>query len=275
MSDGRPRPRTEDDLRAAYQLAAQDAPQRATVLAGVLEHRDRRQRGFGAPIAGIVAVLAVIGVLVGIALSDSHPRRTTNGAAASPRIGDENVSLHATPSGLASAGASAGGGSANAGSTSTTIGPNVSPSPLIPPIYPSAGHTCAPSEVSVSIVWSAGGNAAYGQITALNTSTAACDLLVKPAVTPLTPSGSPIAVRMVQSQEAALGPQRLLPGATARAQVTWNGWCGIALGNTAQLSWGSGTVTAASSPPDRSQAGHCPANPELATMTSTYFSPLH
>jgi hypothetical protein len=259
--------RTEDDLRAAIAMAAQEAPSAADVRARLAvpsavssPARPPRRWGTWAPLAAAAVVLLAIGVPIAISQSSSTQKSSSNSA-----------------SGLAVAGSSGDkAGESNgfsAGSaTSGPINPNA-PSTGLPSDGPSAGHVCTPTEVSLKLVWATTGASLTGTLTATNISSAACDLLVKPSVTPLGTNGTPLDIQNIASAEAKIGPQQLLPGASTVSTITWNGWCGAAASNQAQVSWGTGTATAAvSGPLNPTCASSNP--PRLYTISSTWFDPL-
>ena len=259
------RPRSEDDLRAAFQLAAQDAPDRDAVLRPI--YAPARPPSFArrfpilAPLGAAAAVLLVVGVVYAVVHSSGPGRNTAASKAEGAAASAFSIPAIGIPSNAA------------VGSASSVPDP-ISSAPAGTD-GPSAGHTCTPDELALSIVWTESGTSLTGTLTAKNKATAACNLLVVPIVVPLDASGQPLDVRNVTTAIGAVGPQRLLPGATAASHLTWSMWCQRTIGGSAQVSWGNGTATA-SVQHDAFTPTHtaCPDNTAASTLSSTYFSPL-
>lgn len=100
--------------------------------------------------------------------------------------------------------------------------------------------TCRPRDLVLSLAWEAAENGALkGTLSASNPTDQPCLLLVKPFVQPDGMDGTPLPTQSAVTMERLLGPDELLPGATATAPVGWYSWCGAAAGRTAHVSWAS------------------------------------
>jgi hypothetical protein len=271
-----PKSRTEDDLRAAFALAAQDAPSGAEVLAKVraAQHGARpvptrsRARGRWAPLAAVAAILIVVGVPVAlIARSDSSNRASSSSGAGGANADVKAAAPEHAASGGATGDAAAESSSAAAGGPGVVVpGPGVS----TPTVYPSAGRTCTPSDVTLTLRWQHDGTSLGGLLQATNHTSAACDLAVKPAIYPVGSDGNRLAVLDAVSAEGYVGPTRLLPGATTSSTLSWTGWCGPAASTTAQVDWGAGVATVTVSGPTTPS---CVPN-GATNISSTWFTPL-
>ena len=226
---------TEDDLRAAFQLAAQDAPSTDDVLARL--RAAEAPNAFAAPgarasrvrqwlpVAAVAAVVIAIAVPVGFAISSGGSGSKASSGSAS--FGDR---LAAPEAGASSAASAAAG--AESGPGSVVGGPvagGSDPSPLLPGGSGTAGPSgpvCTPADVDLALTWSEDNGRLTGVLTATNHSSAACDLAVKPAIYPLGTAGTRLPVQNVASAEGYAGPSGLAPGASATSTVTWMSWCG-------------------------------------------------
>lgn len=107
-----------------------------------------------------------------------------------------------------------------------------------PPALPVANSTCRPTDLTLSLVWTAEPSGALkGTLTATNPTQRACLLLVKPFVIPEGADGTPLPAVTVTTMEGRFGPDALLPGGTATAPISWFTWCGAAAGRAAAVGW--------------------------------------
>lgn len=250
-----PTDRLEDDLRAAFARAALNAPDRVQVLATVAArrrgaagrpHRSRRWLPLVAAIAAVGAVVVPLVLLIG-PRDGNHPTASARNAA----VGATGV----TAPGVAATGAP------TAGATPSTALSDSGPAAV--------GELCTPAQVSLTLAWTASDSALAGSLTATNHDPSACELLVKPIITPLADNGTPLGVPNVISEEANIGPGRLRPGASATSKILWRGSCGAPV-HAVQVSWGTGPVTVMAT--GRSTAP-CTSAP-TESITSNWFSPL-
>jgi Protein of unknown function (DUF4232) len=270
-------PRSEEDLRAAFRLAAQDAPSSEDVLAKLraaqapdpfAPARVKRSRiRQWLPIAAVAAVVIAIAVPVGFAISDGG-----NGSSSSASDAFAAPGKAAAP-GASSAGASSaasgeivepGSGGAVGGPTDTAPVNPIVPSPT------SAGALCLPTDVTLTLTWTSSGSGLVGTLTANNTGGIACDLAVKPAIYPLGANRVRLDVPNITSAEGYAGPTRLLPGATASSTLSWNSWCGPKADSGAQVDWGSGPATVTVNGPTSPSC----VNGKSGNISSTWFGPL-
>jgi hypothetical protein len=271
----RPRPmtRSEEDLRAAFRLAAQDAPATEDVLAKMRAAQTRdlfappraprsRVRQW-LPIAAVAAVVIAIAVPVGFAVSDSG-----NGAKSS----SAGESFAASAPAAAGASSAAGGEIAGPGAVGGPI--NTAPvSPVTPGPSPAAGPVCTTDELALTMTWTAAGAGLRGTLTARNIGGIACNLAIKPAIYPLGPDRVRLNVSTVMTAEGYAGPSLLQPGATASSTITWNSWCGAPADSGAQIVWdgqGEGPATiSVIGPTSPSCVGG-----KSGSISSTWFGPL-
>ena len=263
----RQRPRSEEDLRAAFQLAADNAPDRETVLRGV--YGQARPRSFArrfpilAPVGAAAAVLLVAGFVFAVVHS-AGPGQSLSSAKGAANAAAGVAGPFLVPSANANASSSAAINVPSYPAPATGSGTSAS---LV--------GVCTPSDVTLTIVWTQAGTNLNGTLSAKNTASAACGLRVAPTVTPLGVDGQPLDVRNVAPTDAPTGPKQLEPGATATSHLTWAMWCQRGVGGSAQVNWGTGAATAdvqhAKFTPTSTA---CPDNTESSTLTSTYFSPL-
>lgn len=274
------RPRTEDDLRAAFTLAAQDAPSSDDVLAAVRAattsrttravRRERLRRW--APIAAVAAVVVAVAVPVGIAISDD---KSGSASASSGTAYDLNGKAAAPEAAGSSAAAATAAGSVGSAGPGVVGGPINSPDPQgpesIPASAPSAGRTCAPADLTMTLSWTSGANGLTGVLEVINHTGGDCDLAVKPAVYPLDGAGHRLAVSNINSAEGYAGPQRLLSGAEATSTITWTNWCGAKAAARVEVDWGSGvgTIDVAAGPTTPACVSGAPTS-----ISSGWFTPL-
>jgi hypothetical protein len=267
--------RTEDDLRAAFALAAQDAPNPLEALAKLAdaERTDRVRgsrrtnwRGRWVPLAAVAAVVLAIAVPVAlIAHSSSNDRKASSASAAQGGAEHDAAIAPSAAAGAAAAGSTGPAATSTAGPTSVAT-----PGPVLPPPPVSGGPLCTPADVSLSLTWRSVGSALAGILTATNHTGAACDLAVKPAIYPLDTGGQRLDVLDAATDEGYAGPTQLAAGARTSSTLSWNGWCGAKAGSTAQVEWGAGTATATVAGPT---TPGCVRN-GATNITSTWFSPL-
>jgi hypothetical protein len=248
--------RTEHELRAALDLAADDHPSAADVLTNRRSHRLR----MALPIAAAAAVVLAAGIPV-LLLSHNQTARSSPAVAA--------VGVTSAPFSGAAGGPT--------GATAITPAPAQScaaneacPAPAPITSFPSAGHTCRPNEVAVSLSWGPVSSTINGTLSVKNKSAGPCDLLLKPDITIIGTDGKPLTE--VNSAEGRAGPSRLMPGATATAPIWWSGWCGVTLGDPVKVSWGTGDVSVT---PTGTHASSGCANASTGGSLSTgWFDPL-
>jgi hypothetical protein len=269
------RPRTEDDLRAAFTLAAQDAPSSEDVLAAVhaastaptpraRAARTARLRRW-TPIVAVAAVVVAVAVPVGIAISDDKSGSSSASSGTGYDVGGKAAAPEA-------AGSSAAANAAGATSAGAVGGPVNSPGLVSPPASaPSAGRICAPADLTMGLRWTSGAHGLTGVLEVMNHTASACDLAVKPAIYPLDAAGQRLADQNVNTAEGYSGPQRLLAGASASSTILWTSWCGARAGERAEVDWGSGvgTVEVATGPTTPACANGTPAS-----ISSGWFTPL-
>jgi hypothetical protein len=237
--------RSEQDLRAAFTLAAQDAPATGDVLARLAAAQAAPEAGPAgaagarrsaarrwAPIAAVAAIVIAIAVPVGFAISNSSDGQRSSASLVSG--GDAKAAAAAS----SAAAAPAPGSSAAAGIINPSPEFAATPSP-----GPSAGRICAPSDVALTLTWTQHGRGLTGSLKATNTTSAGCDLAVKPSIYPLDSAGQRLPVLDAVSAEGYAGPSRLLPGASATASLSWSSWCGSKASNRAEVDWNTGTAT--------------------------------
>ncbi len=264
--------RTEDDLRAAFTLAAQDAPTTQDVLARLeaserptLAGRRRSPIRNWWPVAAVVA--SVIAVVVPMTIALSHGGSSTASSSSMSGPAAEAGAKAAAGSAAASVAGSTGSGSAVGGPTNGG-GPLI---PNRPAPLPSAGRTCTPADLAMAIAWTKTATGLTGLLKVTNHTTTACDLAVKPAVYPLGSDGKRLDVQNVMSAEGYAGPSQLLPAATATSTLSWPSWCGAGAGDRADVDWGSGTATVnvAPGPTTPACSSGAPNN-----ISSGWFGPL-
>ena len=233
-------PRTEQDLRDALDLAAADHPSAAEVL------RTKKRRNLLLPIAAAAVVL--LAVAIPTFLLTRHSDAKYNGPAAG---------IVTSASGVAH-------------------GPVNDPPTISNPVaipgsgYASAGHTCRPDEVTLTLTWGAPTSTLEGRLTARNTSAAACDLLVKPSITAIGADGKPVSA--IASMEMKTGPQRLLPGASASSTITWSGWCGGRTSGPIVVDWGTGKISV--TPTGQIPTTSCAVPSASSAVSAGWFDPL-
>jgi hypothetical protein len=236
-------PRTEQELRDALALAAADHPNTADV------RPTRRRRPVLLPLAAAAVVLLAVGIPTYLLRSQhSDTTRSVLKAGSDPAAGV---------------------------STGVAHGPVNDPATVSNPIaigsYPSAGHSCRPDEVKVSLAWAMPVKVLTGTLTVKNTSTGPCDLLTKPSVTARGPDGEPVPNAM--TAEGRIGPQILEPGASTKSTITWTGWCGTNTSAPVVLEWGTGKITV--TPTGSSAAiSSCAAGQDSANISASWFDPL-
>jgi hypothetical protein len=254
-------PRTEDDLRAAFALAAQEAPATDGVLARLraAEHppvtaarRSRFPRW--APIAAAAAVVIAVGVPIAIVQAGGSSKTSSASSSGSAKF--------SAPSAAASGAAGDSAVSGPAHSAPGLVSPNEK--------APSAGVVCQPGDVALALTWTATSSGLQGTVTARNTSSIACDLAVKPSVYPLDAKRVRLPVQNIMSAEGYAGPSRLLPNATASSTITWPSWCGAKADSGAQIDWGVGPVTVTVTGPTTPSC----VSGQSANISSGWFSPL-
>jgi hypothetical protein len=268
MSDRTPK-RTEEDLRAAFTLAAHDAPTAEDVLARFTAAQSPN-RARGRTVAprrswvsrhGPLVAAAVVLLAIAIPLTVWPPFGGDSQQASSNSAG-----FHTAKGAEADASSSPAAGIPVSGMGSVDTAPQA-------PTYPSAGPVCTPAEVLLTLTWAADGEKLIGKLVAKNITTQACDLLVKPGITPLGTDGQPLGVSNPMTEEQQIGPSRLLPGATATSALTWNLWCGPSASKQVRVDWGTGDTTVTVTGPTNAT---CPSATDAvaATITSGWFSPL-
>jgi hypothetical protein len=243
--------RTEDDLRAAFQLAAQDAPSSADVLARLaasqLPKRSLRW-GTWAPLAAAAAVLIAVAVPVLAITHNSTQRKSASTAAGGAAYGAQSL-----PSAEAS------------GKVSL-------PSGAVSQSDAASAGACTGGQVTVGLAWTAKGSGLAGSLTLTNHSAVPCTLDFKPSITPIGADGKALDVRTVITAEGRVGPSRLLPGASASAAIGWAGWCGPVASTQVDVDWGSGTARVTATGPTTPSCTS--GSPETGIITSSWFNPL-
>ena len=201
--------RSEDELRAAFQQKAAEAPQAADVLRAVRarEAAPRARRRWLMPaVAGAMAI--AVGVPLGIALSHSTNTETKKSAG-----GAQPERAAAGGRGAQSSGAGGGQGS---GGARAEPGPNQA---LVLP-------TCRRADVTVSVQSDALRITSHGT---------PCQLARVPSMrTGATPGSMP--------RPAAGTFGTLVPGVTASAPLRWTGSCGAPTAGVIRIDWGDGPV---------------------------------
>jgi Protein of unknown function (DUF4232) len=267
--------RSEQDLRAAFTLAAQDAPETADVLARlaaaqapppVAAPRSAVRRW--APIAAAAAIVIAIAVPVGFAVSNSSSGNRSS--ASSVSVGDAKAAPAAAGSSAAAASSAAAGDPGSSGSSVAAGIINPSPEIATPSPGPSAGRTCAPGDVALTLTWTQTDHGLTGSLKATNTTSAACDLAVKPAVYPLDSGGRRLPVLNAVSAEGYAGPSRLLAGASATSALSWSSWCGAKASNRAEVDWNTGTATVSVTGPTTPAC----VSGGASNISSNWFTPL-
>ena len=254
--------RTEADLRAAFALAAQDAPSTQDVLARLdASEQPRPQSGRRRswwPIAAVAAAVVVIAVPIGVAISHGGG---SNGHSSSLSFGSAEAKGAAPAQSSASAAGSDIGGPVNG--TPYVV-------PAVPTPAPSAGRVCTPADLTLALAWTKDGARLTGVVTATNHTSAACDLAVKPSIYPLDSQGNRLPVSNVVTAEGYAGPSRLMPGASATSTVTWSNWCGTRASATTQIDWGTAIATVVATGPTAPACSTGAPN----TIGSSWFGPL-
>lgn len=221
--------RTEDELRGAFRMKADDAPSAETVMAGVRQAEvkpparrgARRTLRMLAPAAAAAAVIAAIAVPLALTGSHSHSSNSSSGG-------------HAMSAGGAGAGA---GSSAAAGAGADRRGAApLAPEPKANPALP----VCIPSDVSFSLAWKQSGTGLTGALTATKIGGRACTLPDKPVVRILRADGTDLDVPQVVTGELRYGANLDRPGARAAAVVGWDSWCGKPASGNVTVQWGTG-----------------------------------
>jgi hypothetical protein len=266
-------------LRAAFQLAAQDAPATEDVLAklraaqtGGLFAPPRPKRSWmrqWLPIAAVAAVVIAIAVPIGFAISNGA---NNSQSSASDSFAGPGKAAAGSSAASSAAAAESGGesGSASGGAINTAPG-IIAPSPTAP--SPSDGPVCQSADVSLSLTWTAAGTGLRGTLTARNVGGFACDLAIKPAIYPLGPDRVRLDVTTVMTAEGYAGPSLLQPGASATSNITWDSWCGAKADSGAQIVWdgqGDGPPTISVTGPTSPSC----VNGKSGSISSTWFSPL-
>lgn len=264
-------PRSEEDLRAAFRLAARDAPATEDVLARLRAAQTRdlfapsrakrsRMRQW-LPAAAVAAVVIAIAVPIGFVVAHS------NGGAQSSSASDSFAKAPENAAGAASSAAS--GEIAEPGGA--TGGPvNTAPlNPIVPGATAPSRPVCTPAELTLTLAWTKAGDRLTGVVTATNHSQVGCDLNVKPAIYPLDATGDRLPIQNVESDEGRVGPALVRPGASATATVTWFSWCGAAPSSKAEIDWGQGAATAVVTGPT---APGCSSNVPN-TISAEWFNP--
>jgi hypothetical protein len=262
--------RTEDDLRAAFQLAAQDAPAPADVLAGIekpvrpglAKRVKRRSWGSWAPLAAVAVVLiAIVVPIVAITHNSSEQKSSASSA-------DGKAVFGAASSAAAAAGPVAPGpGTPVPSATAGLTSPCCAASIVGPP------DACTVAEVTASLAWTRQATGLAGVLTVTNHSGATCELTSKPFIQPLGADGKALPVMTLQTAEQRVGQTHLLPGASAESLVSWPAWCGAAPSDRASVGSFDGTsivtVTGPTSP-------GCPAGKasQDQAITTGWFNPL-
>jgi hypothetical protein len=265
--------RSEEDLRAAFRLAAQDAPASEDVLAKMRAAQTRdlfapprakrsRVRPW-LPIAAVAAVVIAIAVPVGFAITDggSGSRSSASESFAAP--------------GNAAAGAASSAASGEIADSGGATGGPINTGPVNPPVpgATSAGPVCTTDELALTMTWTAAGTGLRGTLTARNTGGVACNLAIKPAIYPLGPDRVRLDVTTVMTAEGYAGPSLLPPGATASSTITWSSWCGAQADSGAQIVWdgqGEGPATISVTGPTTPSC----VNGTSGNISSTWFGPL-
>jgi hypothetical protein len=269
--------RTEDDLRAAFALAAQQAPSTEDVLARLAAAqreippariaRRRRALRVWLPIAAVAAVVLAVGIPVGIELGNNRGQQYSAGSSIEAADGKGADNSSAAGSSRAAGSNGIAGGPINGGSE-PGLGPEVAPSN-----EPSTGRTCPPADVALSLAWTESGGRLTGTLSATNRMSLPCDLAVQPAVYPLDQHGVRLAVDNIASAEGYAGPRRLLPGHTATSTINWPGWCGVPAGHQVEVGWGTGAGDPATVTATGPTTPSCVAGP-TSSISSSWFSPL-
>lgn len=195
--------RDEDELRAAFQQKAAEAP-RATDVARAVRAREAappaRRRRWLAPAAAVATIAVAVGVPLGIALSHSSSSETKKSAGEAQRE-------TAAASGRGAESSGAGPGAANAPEARAT-------------------QICTPAEVTVSV---------QGDTLRITSRGVACQLTRVPSVLAgATPGATPTA----PAREFGT----LAPRATVTAPLRWNGSCATRTGRVIRIDWGAGPV---------------------------------
>lgn len=260
MSD---KPRSEQDLRAAFTLAALDAPATADVLARLAAaqappaapaRRSTVRRW--APILAAAAIVIAIAVPVGFAISNGGDG--TRSSASSVSEGD------------AKAAATSAAAAGSAGSSPAAGIVNPAPEFATPSAGPSTGRTCTPGDVALTLTWTRTGHGLTGSLKATNTTSAACDLAVKPSIYPLDSAGQRLPVLNAVSAEGYAGPSRLLPGASATSALSWSSWCGSTASDRAEVDWNTGPATISVSGPTTPAC----VSGGAGNISANWFTPL-
>ena len=261
-----PTRRTEDDLRAAFTLAAQDAPSTQDVLARLAASErlplDTARPGRGRswwPIAAVAAVVLAIAVPVGFAVSTGGNSSRSSSASVTGGAADVAKAPAATSAGSAAASGSAVGG------------PLLGPGPSDPvESSPTSGPLCQLTDVVLTFTWTSTGSGLKGTLTAHNVGGTACGLAVKPVIYPLGSNRVRLGVPNVVTAEGYAGPTDVLPNANASSTITWNSWCGSPADAGVQVDWGVGPVTVTAQGPTTPSC----VGGKSGTITSTFFGPL-
>jgi hypothetical protein len=260
--------RTEDDLRAAFTLAAQQAPSTDDVLArlDVAEHvptkpHRRPRTRVWLPIAAAAVVVAAIAVP--LAITNSNSNRATSSSAG---IADSSIG-------------GAKGAASSAAASEGFVVPAIPTGPagsVTPNVVPSTA-VCAPADLTLTVSWTKTGTGLSGTIQAHNISASACNLAVKPAIYPLDANGKRLDVQNISTAEGYAGPSNLNPGATATSTITWASWCGPQAATKAEVEWGAGTATAdvnnGAADGARPTTPSC-VNGQSGPISSSWFGPL-
>ena len=249
------RPRTEDDLRAAFELAAAQAPDAVRVLAGVRRReagtRSRRTFRTVVPIAAAAAVAAAVAIPIlavnghnstqknaassnGVAAGSSVRNAATAGASAAP-LPQLSMPLNSDK-------ASAGSAGGAAGSTGTT-----------------GGTGCAASQVTAALTWTPSGTGLVGSLTITDHAGTACVVDKYPSITAQTGAGLPPG--QVEGNGSASSNQATTQlRTTLHALVTWTNWCGAPGFETVTVGLGGGLNVQATVAPFSYPVPTCPAN---------------
>lgn len=226
--------RSEDDLRAAFQAKAADAPRADDVLRAVRREtfRPPRRRAWLVP-AAAVAVVAAIGVPLGIGLSHGGETKKA-GPAAAGSLGHTS----SAPQGRSAGGAaenSAGGAASADASANASVGsrPNAAEAAGAAP--------CRPDQVTVAV------RRGVDEATLSVTSRSAACALDRVPLVQWTDAHRTYAAAPGPSAEQVPGQPAPATGvlaakATATAALSWTGDCTGPSGDVVRVDWGAGPV---------------------------------
>lgn len=134
---------------------------------------------------------------------------------------------------------------------------------------------CTADGLTFAFDWlGATGGSLVGKLVVTNTNNAACNVLIRPHVTPLDRAGRPLSVTYGSTVEARSGQLKLEPGASAESEVRWFGWCGESPGASVRIEWATASGSTSANVSARgSQQPDCPSDPTASQgITSSWFS---